>query len=122
MLITSHRGAGVSERRSAGLLRGTPPLHVAALLLLCSFVIHHSAFAEAPVSGDFFEQHCYDCHDAEAKKGGLDLTALAFQPDDAGNFARWVKVLDRLSAGEMPPKKRARPAAADLEGFTSEVA
>ena len=95
---------------------------VAALLLLSSFVIHHPAFAEAPVSRDFFEQHCYDCHDAESKKGGLDLSALAFQPDDARNFARWVKVFDRVSAGEMPPKKRARPAAADLEGFTSAVA
>ena len=75
-------------------------------------------------SVEFFEQrirpvlvqHCYECHDAEAKKGGLDLTALEFQPDDSRNFAGWVKVFDRVSAGEMPPKKKARPAAAELEG------
>jgi len=121
MQRTSRRSAGFLERRSDGLLRGTLPIRVAAGLLLCSFVIHNPAFAEAPVSQDFFEQHCYDCHDAESNKGGLDLSALAFQPDDPRNFARWVKVFDRVSAGEMPPKKRVRPAAADLEGFTSAV-
>ncbi len=69
----------------------------------------------------FLEKHCTDCHDAETKKGGLDLTALAFQPDDARNFASWVKVLDRVSAGEMPPKKKARPAAAELEEFKGAI-
>jgi hypothetical protein len=97
-------------------------LRVAALLLLASSVLRHPAIAEEPASLDFLEQHCFDCHDGGSKKGGFDLTALAFQPEDAGNFARWVKVLDRVSAGEMPPKKRPRPAAADLEGFRSEVA
>ena len=95
---------------------------VAALLLLLSFVIPTSAIADAPVSPDFFEEHCYDCHDAESKKGGLDLSALAFQPDDPRNFASWVKVFDRVNAGEMPPKKSVRPAAEDLEGFTGAVA
>ena len=75
------------EHGNDELLRGTPPLRVAALLLLSSFVIPHPAFAEPPVSRAFLEQHCYECHNAESKKGGLDLTALAFQPDDSRNFA-----------------------------------
>jgi Protein of unknown function (DUF1592)/Protein of unknown function (DUF1588)/Protein of unknown function (DUF1587)/Protein of unknown function (DUF1595)/Protein of unknown function (DUF1585) len=55
---------------------------------------------------EFLEKHCYSCHDSESKKGGLDLTALK-----ASDFRRWLKVHDRLEAGEMPPKKK--PAAAE---------
>ncbi len=90
------------------------------LLLLSATAFHHSPLAAATVPARaFFEQHCTDCHDAETKRGGLDLTALSFQPENAGNFASWVKVFDRVSAGEMPPKQKARPTAADLEKFLS---
>ena len=61
----------------------------------------------------FFALHCTECHDAETKKGNLDLTSLKPDFADAENFARWVKVHDRIESGEMPPKKKARPPAAD---------
>ena len=54
----------------------------------------------------FVEKHCFECHDAEVKKGGLDLTALRFDPANSTNFSAWVLVHDRVSKGEMPPKKR----------------
>lgn len=61
----------------------------------------------------FFETHCYSCHDASVKKGGLDLTALKVEPANPDNFARWLKIHDRIESGEMPPVKKARPPAAD---------
>ncbi len=61
----------------------------------------------------FFAKHCAECHDAETKKGNLDLTSLKPDFADAENFARWVKVHDRIASGEMPPKKKARPPAVD---------
>ena len=61
----------------------------------------------------FFSQHCTECHDKDTKKGNLDLTALKSDFTDAENFARWVKVHDRIASGEMPPKKKARPPAKD---------
>lgn len=62
--------------------------------------------AESPV---FFEKHCYSCHDGQNRKGGLDLTTLKIEaPLD---FERWVKVFDRLEAGEMPPKAKKQPSA-----------
>ncbi|MEA3210709.1 MAG: hypothetical protein QOE70_3766 [Chthoniobacter sp.] len=64
-----------------------------------------------PALEAFFEAHCYDCHDADTKKGDLDLTALKPQFSDAASFARWVTVYDRIESGEMPPKKKARPPA-----------
>ncbi len=51
------------------------------------------------------------------KKGGLDLTALKFDLQNRQTFASWVLIHDRVSAGEMPPKKKARPEPADLAAF-----
>ncbi len=66
----------------------------------------------------FFEKHCYQCHDASTKKGGLDLSALKVEPADPENFARWLKVHDRIEAGEMPPSKRARPPVTETAAAT----
>ena len=65
----------------------------------------------------FIEQHCASCHDDIEKKGDLDLTALALNPQDPKNFAEWVKVHDRVSTGEMPPKDKKRPPAGEVEKF-----
>jgi hypothetical protein len=70
----------------------------------------------------FIEQHCAGCHDDVEKKGELDLTSLALDPKDPKNFALWVKVHDRVESGEMPPKKKARPPAGELEGFVHGLA
>ena len=44
------------------------------------------------------------------REHGLDW----FNPD---TFARWVKVYDRVSSGEMPPPKQSRPPKEELAGF-----
>ena len=72
-----------------------------------------------PSAQVFIEAHCASCHDDVEKKGGLDLASLALRPEDPKNFATWVKVHDRVRAGEMPPKKKARPAAGEIETFVS---
>src|SRR6185295_12271120 len=69
----------------------------------------------------FIENHCVECHDAELKKGGLDLTSLKFDLSNSTNFSRWVLVHDRVSKGEMPPKKKPRPESAELEVFTNSL-
>lgn len=67
----------------------------------------------------FLQKHCLDCHDADTKKGNLDLAALKPDFDKPEEFSRWVKVYDRIGAGEMPPKKKARPAATDVDRMTA---
>jgi hypothetical protein len=62
----------------------------------------------------FTGKYCAACHNSAAKTAGLDLSTLSFDLTNAGNFAEWVKVHDRLSVGEMPPKaieQRPDPAA-----------
>jgi hypothetical protein len=67
----------------------------------------------------FIEKHCLECHDSDSEKGGLDLSVLKFEPQSRENFSRWVKVVDRVSAGEMPPKKKERPRPKELATFTN---
>src|SRR5437667_5128090 len=65
----------------------------------------------------FFQTHCADCHDNTTKKGGLDLDSLSRDPTDAETLRLWVRVYDRVESGEMPPKKKPRPAAEDITAF-----
>ena len=76
-----------------------PHVIIVSCLCLASFALTLRAGPPpAPVPA-FIEQHCAGCHDDLEKKGDLDLTALAFTPKDPKNFARWVKVHDRVVAG-----------------------
>lgn len=61
------------------------------------------------------DTHCTDCHGSDEQKAGLRLDTLAPDLHDEKVMATWVHVLDKLVAGEMPPKKKERPPQADLD-------
>ena len=52
----------------------------------------------------FFARYCNDCHAGGASEGGFNLDALGSNLADAPTFARWQRIFDRVSLGEMPPK------------------
>src|SRR5438132_11668078 len=98
------------------------PRSIAAACLLLAASLPMTAAAPAASSG-FTGKYCTGCHNGAAKSGGLDLTALAFEPANPGNFAQWVKVHDRLRTGEMPPKSvNNRPDSAEREAFLRPLA
>ncbi|MEO6752122.1 MAG: DUF1592 domain-containing protein, partial [Opitutus sp.] len=104
MRITFLQSVGVLASLSTGLAWGGPAQP-------------SPAFAK----GEFIENHCSECHDDVEKKSDLDLTSLTYNPDNASNRATWIKVFDRVSAGDMPPKKKQRPEPAETTGFTGEI-
>lgn len=69
----------------------------------------------------FLENRCYDCHDADTKKGGLDLDELDRDLENPATLASWVRLYDRVESGEMPPKKKGRPPAGELAGFLADL-
>lgn len=89
-----------------------------ALIALVAGPTAWIAAADQPEAA-FFKNHCYECHDADVHKAGLDLTALKWEPRNADNHALWVKIHDRVRDGEMPPKKKERPTAAAITQLTS---
>jgi hypothetical protein len=80
-------------------------------------LISPSVFAALPAIQPFLDQNCMDCHDAEMKKGGLDLAALSTDGADAGALKKWVRVFDRVAAGEMPPAKKKQPSPDAVQDF-----
>jgi len=53
------------------------------------------------------EETCLDCHDDFEQKGNLRLDILRSPYEDLSTMETWLRVYDRVSSGEMPPKKRA---------------
>src|SRR5436309_1882578 len=92
---------------------------LASLFLAAAGLV--SAAELPPSSKQFITERCMECHDAETKKGGLDLAELKFDPANSTNFSRWVLVHDRVSQGEMPPKKKERPEPKELGAFTQSL-
>lgn len=90
-------------------------LFIHLFLLACGVVVADGAVHP------LLEKHCTECHDAETKKGGLDLTALSSDLANPQTFARWVKVYDQVASGEMPPAKKARPETAAAASYLKEL-
>ena len=63
----------------------------------------------------FLEQHCVDCHDKEMAKGDLQLDSLAADFRDRKAAEVWTHVYNRMHDGEMPPKKKPQPEAAERD-------
>ncbi len=118
-----------NEVRDDGGARRRPPfspLAVGGVLLVLAASIGYGSVPDAspvrkapalsPPAQSFVRQHCLGCHSKTKASGGLDL-ATSFRPDDSGNFNLWVKVADRVSAGEMPPKAGRQPTPAARKNF-----
>ncbi len=103
------------HRTAPGALSG-----LIAAALLCGVSLADDGLTRN--SAEFFDRFCGECH-YEDQSGGLDLSVLKFDPGNKDNFATWVRMFDRVSAGEMPPKKRTkdRPSPEDVATFTRTV-
>ena len=87
-----------------------PSVRLLAVLLCGSGCFPTPASAEVP--GEvvaLVEKHCVDCHGGTNPDAGLDLARLAFDLSDPHGFSKWVRVHDKLEAGEMPPPDADQP-------------
>jgi hypothetical protein len=83
-------------------------------ILICVTVLSSSALAVDPIVATgpegfnavvkpFLTKHCYDCHGDDEPEGDLDLSALTLDIKTAVDADGWLKALDQLQAGLMPP-------------------
>lgn len=66
------------------------------------------------------DEYCAACHDADEKKGDLDLDAIA-AIDVAQHPDIWEKVVRKLRARQMPPVGRKRPDDATYDGVVASL-
>ncbi|MEQ1829529.1 MAG: DUF1592 domain-containing protein, partial [Pirellula sp.] len=69
----------------------------------------------------FIQNNCLECHDADTKEGGLDISSLKSNVADPDNFNTWVRIHDRVAKGEMPPADAKRPSAVEAQGFVKDL-
>ncbi len=67
----------------------------------------------------FIQQHCVECHSADVPEASLNLAALSRQPLSTSDLPTWIKVHDRIDAGEMPPEGALT--AVQVQPFTREL-
>ena len=61
------------------------------------------------------EKYCYDCHNAEKQKGDLDLKRFQSVAEIITEPKPWEGVIEQMHLGEMPPKEKPQPDAAERE-------
>ncbi|HWB03971.1 MAG TPA: DUF1592 domain-containing protein [Verrucomicrobiales bacterium] len=74
--------------------------------------------AHAAPPADVIRNYCADCHDAETKKGDLDLISL-LNSDTGAHADAWEKAVRQLEARQMPPIGKKRP---DEKGYQDAIA
>ena len=101
------------------LVRMKQPVSLRALLLsavLCLSACGTRAAAVDRVQADlakrfdgtvqpFIGTYCLECHNKEKAKGDFDLSLYTSSQVVAGDAQKWANVVERLQAGDMPPKK-----------------
>ena len=80
---------------------------LAHIILIVGSGFNSTAADIQPVA-KILDSRCLDCHDAETRKGGINLTKLlaADNLNEPKTAALWEKVDQVVRAGEMPPKKK----------------
>ncbi len=108
-------------------MRGLTPLLTCAISLMVSPVWGQepgrsadAAAFEAKVR-PILVAHCYGCHSPDAKEPKGKFRADRLSPDfaDEANRTQWAAVLERVKAGEMPPKSKPRPPEKDAQFLTN---
>ncbi|MFO0868780.1 MAG: DUF1592 domain-containing protein [Pirellulales bacterium] len=108
--------------------RPLPNLRVLLALGVLSFAPGGVARGVAAADSEFapqvravLQQHCLACHAGPQAKGDLDLERLGTDLTDDPTAARWSRVVQRLSAGEMPPEDRPRLTAEETRTATQGI-
>ena len=87
-----------------------PGLTLLAALLSFPGVFATPARAQEPGEvAALVKSHCVECHSGTKPEAGLNLKQLKFDLADRRSFATWVRVHDKLEAGEMPPPDEEQP-------------
>src|SRR5580765_3719189 len=70
----------------------------------------------------FFANHCYVCHNKERRTANLDLSAFDTAASLASNRATLKRILEKLSAGKMPPPEMPPPKPEEIVPVTEWLA
>ena len=71
---------------------------------------------------DLMYDHCMDCHNADTRKGKVNLEDLPLEVNTLQHAELWQKVLDVMNSGEMPPENKRQPEKEAKADFLEDLA
>src|ERR1043165_7604933 len=79
--------------------------------MITTLTVLAALFAQEDADGvrRFLKTHCVECHGEEVQKRNLRLDTIARDLAAPDSFASWVRIHDKIEAGEMPPAKHEPP-------------
>jgi mono/diheme cytochrome c family protein len=69
----------------------------------------------------FVQKHCVSCHGEKTRRADLALHKYRDEAAVLKDRKTWESVLNMVRSGEMPPKKRPRPEAGEVQAFLTAV-
>jgi hypothetical protein len=84
----------------------------------CQISSYQIAYSQ---QGEFLKAHCLQCHDTANQAGALDLEKVIEVGITTETFQKWVKIIDRVSAVEMPPPDERQPKLEEKQRFLLEL-
>ena len=98
---------------------------VAALLFAPPEFARDFRFAGFVCAGEppeaFLVKHCVRCHGPEKKKGNLRIDQLSRDFRSGVDTHRWAEVIEKVNAGEMPPKDELKPTQDEIAAFVTKL-
>lgn len=73
------------------------------------------------VARPFIQQHCIGCHGEKKAQAGFRIDLLTADFAKPRMAEHWKEIIDRINAGEMPPKGKPRPDAKQAAAFVDWV-
>jgi len=94
--------------------------HVKYVWMLCC-LFWGSVVSQSAALDGLIRDYCFDCHDGDVDKGGLNLEALQEMPFHEQTEV-WEKVVRKLDGRQMPPIGEDRPSETLFNQMSSELA
>ncbi|MGB7346561.1 MAG: DUF1592 domain-containing protein [Pirellulaceae bacterium] len=93
-----------------------------AVIVFVASVSATQTFAAPPeLTSAFLRQNCVDCHEGESAEAGFDIAKVKPDLSDHQAMADWIKMVDRVNSGEMPPADFGEVEAKEKSQFVTEV-
>ena len=76
--------------------------------------------AAEPFEG-FLEKHCLCCHGSEKEKGDVRIDQFSRDFKSGVDTHLWAEVIEKINAGEMPPKEDQQPTQEEIAAFVTNL-
>ena len=112
-------------------MRWFPPTAFLVIFLTLFFFLHHSSAGQQPKADakdsesnepisfartqPLLKKYCFECHNTNKKKAGLDLEKFESEPEALAQAEMWEQVGEHLRTKAMPPAKKKQPSESERQ-------